>query len=875
MRISSLAVVLLVIAGNLAGWAAFNQPQDAPEFTGTIKGMSFQPMRQGNNPLVDSMPTVEQIDEDMTLLEGATDRLRTYSATGVLESVPKLARKHGFQVTLGAWIGNDLKRNEAEIRNVIKLAKANRNVDRIIIGNEALLRTEVTVDELIKYIRAVRRQVKVPVSTSEPWHIWLAHPELAKEVSYIAAHVLPYWEGTSVDAAISQTFERYDALKAAFPSKHVALTEVGWPSSGRIKRDAVPSYANQAKFVRSFLTEATERNLDYIIVEAFDQPWKQEIEGGAGAYWGLYDAQRQPKFSFTGPLVRVPNWPILAGSSALLALLPLLWFMRHQRDLSFSGRLFFGGLVQATAAAVIWTSHVYATQYVTSLSAAMLAFMTVLLALLMVVLLTEGLELTEVLWRGWRRPHKPADASMTGRTPKVSIHVPTHNEPPEMVIQTLEALARLEYPNFEVLVIDNNTMAANLWRPVEARCAELGERFRFFHVEGMKGFKAGALNFALRETAPDAEIVGVIDSDYLVDADWLCRMVPHFQDTAVGFVQAPQDYRDGNESLFKDWCYWEYAGFFQIGMVQRNERNAIIQHGTMTLVRKSALEQIDGWAEWCICEDAELGLRLFEAGYQSVYVKQSFGRGLIPDSLANYKGQRFRWAYGAVQICKRHWRDLLSVGRGTLTAGQRYHFIAGWLPWVADSLNLFLTTAILVWTVGLVADPKTFEFPMTIFVLAALTMFTFKVVKSLWLYPARVGTGLLRSVGAAVAGLAVSHTVAKAVVIGFLTSKKPFLRTPKCENQPALVRGLLMAWEETGLMALLWTGAAAVAYRYGSDEPEAMLWSAMLLVLSLPHFATLLFSMINVVPASVRNLRLLAARRAKPAASALPAPNQA
>jgi hypothetical protein len=166
---------------------------------------------------------------------------------------------------------------------------------------------------------------------------------------------------------------------------------------------------------------------------------------------------------------------------------------------------------------------------------------------------------------------------------------------------------------------------------------------------------------------------------------------------------------------------------------------------------------------------------------------------------------------------------------------------------------------------------------MTIFVLAALTMFTFKVVKSLWLYPARVGTGLLRSVGAAVAGLAVSHTVAKAVVIGFLTSKKPFLRTPKCENQPALVRGLLMAWEETGLMALLWTGAAAVAYRYGSDEPEAMLWSAMLLVLSLPHFATLLFSMINVVPASVRNLRLLAARRAKPAVGSLPAPaaNQA
>ena len=211
-------------------------------------------------------------------------------------------------------------------------------------------------------------------------------------------------------------------------------------------------------------------------------------------------------------------------------------------------------------------------------------------------------------------------------------------------------------------------------------------------------------------------------------------------------------------------------------MVQRNEHNAIIQHGTMTLVRKSALDRVKGWAEWCISEDAELGLRLFEEGYQSIYVKQSFGRGLIPDNLADYKGQRFRWAYGAMQIVKRHWRDLFGLGgRGRLTFGQRYHFVAGWLPWVADALNLFLTTAILVWTVGLVADPKTFEFPMTIFVVAALTMFSFKVVKSLWLYPARVGTGFVRSVGAAIAGLAVSHTVAKAVVIGFLTSKKPFL----------------------------------------------------------------------------------------------------
>src|SRR5262249_51970668 len=154
------------------------------------------------------------------------------------------------------------------------------------------------------------------------------------------------------------------------------------------------------------------------------------------------------------------------------------------------------------------------------------------------------------------------------------------------------------------------------------------------------------------QTADDAAVIGVIDSDYVVNPDWLRSTVPYFEKLDVAFVQAPQDYRDGNESPFKRMCYWEYAGFFHIGMVQRNERNAIIQHGTMTLIRKTAMQQLGGWAEWCICEDAELGLRLFENNYDSVYMNHSFGRGLIPDDFGAYKTQRFRWAYGAVQILK-------------------------------------------------------------------------------------------------------------------------------------------------------------------------------------------------------------------------------
>ena len=112
----------------------------------------------------------------------------------------------------------------------------------------------------------------------------------------------------------------------------------------------------------------------------------------------------------------------------------------------------------------------------------------------------------------------------------------------------------------------------------------------------------------------------MLDSDYVVSPDWLRCMAPAFADPAVGFVQSPQDYRDNDGSFFKRLMFWEYAGFFHLGMVTRNERNAIIQHGTMTLIRRAALEEAGGWAEWTITEDAELGLRLFRHGWEAVYV---------------------------------------------------------------------------------------------------------------------------------------------------------------------------------------------------------------------------------------------------------------
>lgn len=182
-----------------------------------------------------------------------------------------------------------------------------------------------------------------------------------------------------------------------------------------------------------------------------------------------------------------------------------------------------------------------------------------------------------------------------------------------MVKRTLDSLQTLEYPDFEVRVIDNNTQDLAIWKPIELYCQQLGPRFRFFHVNPLPGFKAGALNYLLRHTAEDAEVVAVVDADYCVHRQWLKHMVPHFMDPKIAVIQSPQDYRDGHESLFKRCCQAEYRGFFNIGMVIRNDQDAMIQHGTMTLIRRSALDRL-GWAQWCICEDAELGLRMLEHG---------------------------------------------------------------------------------------------------------------------------------------------------------------------------------------------------------------------------------------------------------------------
>lgn len=858
-------VLPIVILANLAIWAAFNQPHDAEAWTGEIVGFSYSPYQINQDPTKNINPTSDQIASDLKLLSGSVQAIRTYSVIRGQENIPDLAAQDGLSVAVGAWINADKARNTEEVANLIKVAPK-RNVVRVLVGNESLLRNDLPVGDLINYIREVKKSVWKPVSTAEPPHIWLKYPELVKEVDYIGVQILPYWEGIPINQAVDAVFDRVDELHKAYPDKPIVITEVGWPSRGKIiprkpypgipeaelSGEAVPSLVNQATFMREFLNRAKDADLTYYVMEAFDQPWKASEEGAAGSYWGIYNAERQPKFPMKGSISEAPQWRMWASIAAGLALVLAVVFMLIRQHVKTVGVVIFTIVTQVAASALAWAGLSVTGLYLSSVDTVVWSFLFLAQGLLLVVLLAEAIEFVEVIWtRHGERHFKPFEPAEGYPSHKVSIHVPIHNEPPEMVRETLLALSKLDYPNFEVLVLDNNTTDPRVWQPVREVCSQLGDRFRFFHLENWPGFKAGALNYGLKMTSPDADIVAVIDSDYQVSPDWLRMMVPYFAKHDVAFVQSPQDYRDGHESLFKNMCYWEYAGFFHIGMVQRNYFNAVIQHGTMTLVRKSALEKVGAWAEWCICEDAELGIKLYRAGYDSVYVNHSFGKGLTPDTLAGYIGQRFRWAYGAVQIVKHHWDALAPWSRkGGLTAAQRYYFLAGWLPWFADGLALLFTTASIGLSAFALYEPKMVQLPVAAFLIPTIGSFAFKFIRSLWLYAVRVkNCSFIESLGAGVAALALTHTVAKAMLNGMVTSGKPFFRTPKCEDKPPLAAALIQVREEAVMLTALWGLALAFLLNQDFSDSLSRLWVAVLLVQSVPYAAAVLLSFINVLPA--------------------------
>ena len=439
-------------------------------------------------------------------------------------------------------------------------------------------------------------------------------------------------------------------------------------------------------------------------------------------------------------------------------------------------------------------------------------------------------------------PMAPATIGDAIAFPKVSIHIPAYFEPVEMLKQTLDAVSRLDYPNFECVCIINNTPDPEFWQPIQDHCRALGERFKFINAEKVQGFKAGALRIAMERTAADAEIIGIIDADYVVHPDWLKDLVPVFADPRVGLVQAPQEHRDGDRSLMHYIMNGEYAGFFDIGMVQRNECNAIIVHGTMCLIRRSAMDMAGGWSSDTICEDTDLGLTIQQQGWLTHYTNVRYGEGLLPDTYEAFKKQRHRWAYGGFQIVKKHWRRFMP-GASRLTPDQRREFSLGWLNWLgAESLGVVVAILNLIW-VPIVAFAD-IAIPDKILTLPIIASFVVSLVHFLALYRLRVHVKAGQMLGAMIAAMSVQWTVSRAVAQGLITEHLPFARTSKGGLSVMSIE--FQAFWEAVIGVLLLVGAAVLVVTNGSKEVrEIYIFAGVLVLQSLPFLAAVAIALLE------------------------------
>ncbi|HLK02189.1 MAG TPA: glycosyltransferase [Streptosporangiaceae bacterium] len=432
----------------------------------------------------------------------------------------------------------------------------------------------------------------------------------------------------------------------------------------------------------------------------------------------------------------------------------------------------------------------------------------------------------------WRRRITPGTVLTVpeSKLPFISLHVPAHNEPPDMVIDTLRWLTRQNYPRFEVVLIDDNTDDERLWRPVEAWCARHGVKFA--HLDNWPGYKSGALNYALRhKTSDEAELIGVVDSDYQLQPGFLRRCAPAFADPWIGFVQAPQDYRGWTDARYYRRLYYSYKYFFAVSQPSRNEHDGAIFAGTMGLIRRVALDELGGWDEWCITEDAELSLRLLRAGWHGLHLDQTWGRGIMPLTFEALKGQRYRWCFGGIQILRMHWRSLLP-GRPSradhLTAGQRWAYLAGALQWYGDLLGLLFFIFLLAGAANLATGGGQLFRKLTVYLVAAVpVLVVLGLVRAVALLRRGTGASWRDAIGAFFIWQSTSLVVARASTLALFARKAAFLRTPKTSERTRWHEALRANWAESILAVLGFAGIAGALTKYA--QLSGLLLAALLL----------------------------------------------
>ncbi len=363
LGLACLAVSALAIAGF---WAWLGAPLPMPQ-TPLNPGeklycLSYAPFRGGQTPLDSNIKiSAAQIEDDLSRLAKITGCVRTYSTDYGLDQIAPIAARHGLKVIQGLWLSSHADKNHEQIETAVALAnKYPGTILSVVVGNEVLLRGEMSSDDLAATIRTVKARVSVPVTYADVWEYWLRYPDVATAVDFITIHILPYWEDFPIPArnAAAHVESIRRRLAEAFAGREVVIGEVGWPSAGRMREGALPSPANQARVIQDVLALAKRENFRVNVIEAFDEPWKRALEGTVGGHWGLLDdALRAPKFVWGEAVFNHPLWRWQAAGGILFALAVFAAAFIARRDVAVPSVRWFAVTANAIAggAMISWS----------------------------------------------------------------------------------------------------------------------------------------------------------------------------------------------------------------------------------------------------------------------------------------------------------------------------------------------------------------------------------------------------------------------------------------------------------------------------------------------------------------------------------------
>jgi glucan 1,3-beta-glucosidase len=388
MRIAAI-LFAAVAAAIIAAWSWLGAAVEMPQAAGgRLDCVSYAPFRGDQNPLgPGTVVEPRQIEEDLAQLKPLTSCIRTYSIDHGLDKIPEIARRHGMKVLHGLWLSSLPDLNRRQIETTIELANKFPDViEAIIVGNEVLLRGEMSAPDLARTIREVKAKVPMRVTYADVWEFWLRHRDVASAVDFITVHILPYWEDHPIP--VGQAARHVSSIRqqvvAAFPDKEIFLGEFGWPSQGRMREGALPSPVNAARVLQEVVAQGKRENYRVNLIEAYDQPWKRKLEGTVGGFWGLFDAyERKAKFVWGAAVSNHPNWRWqAAGGIAFAALVFSAAFAagRRQPPLAVRAWLAIAAIALVSGTLIGWTikniaiESLSAIDWIRSLSWAAVAF---------------------------------------------------------------------------------------------------------------------------------------------------------------------------------------------------------------------------------------------------------------------------------------------------------------------------------------------------------------------------------------------------------------------------------------------------------------------------------------------------------------------